>query len=695
MMPVYLSIQNPYTIEDFAKTLNAPVDEVRAEVEAVGGIYSFDHSRDEIMRDAVANGHDGVILDNMYVAFEPTQIKSVNNRGTFNSNDASILAQGPRGEATFFPDGRTIIQLFKADFSTMLHELSHVFLEQEFKLAREKGASEELKADIAKLEKWFADHGHPVAKGKIPVEAHELFARTGERYFREGKAPSAELRGTFKQFREWLTGVYRSVKELLAYGPAPINPEIREIFDRMIATSEAIDANATTPMSQEELGMTAAEYAAYLDSVQGARDDAHDKLLERMMKAIRRREQERTRTQRANIRAEVAEEVNADPRFIALHLLRTGRWLNEPSREATPVKINTGWLIDNYGEEVLGALPVGLQPLHRGDGVPGDVIAEMVGLPSGDALVRDLLELKRQADELKADGNPRPLRDQIIEDRTDEIMAERYGDIAMSESDIEEEALAALNANRQGEVLATELRQLRKKNAKPGAITPYQLLREWARRKVNEGTVADAVSKQALQRFIRGYNKARTAFENAILDGKSDEAIKQKQAQMINHALLAEGKVVADEIGAIVRRMQRYAKTKALASIDQDYMDRIHELLEGYNFRNVSDRARAEKASFEDWAARQRELGHEVHVPERFRDERVNWRDAKVAKLLELNDMVSSLVAQGRLKQRLTSARECSRCLRAGCQMRRSGRTPCRPCAPCAKQRRLPTTAPR
>lgn len=568
--------------------------------------------------------------------------------------------EGPkpvRGEATFYPDGRTIIQLFKADFSTMLHEMSHVFLVQEFRLAKEKGASEELKADVARLEKWFADHGHPVVDGKIPVEAHELFARTGERYFREGKAPSAELRSAFKQFKEWLSGVYKSVQDLLAYGPAPINPEIRDIMSRMVATSDAIEANAIAPMSQEELGMTAAEYAAYLDSVNSAKDSAHDALLGRMMQAIRRREEKRGRAQRADIRAEVEQEVNADPRFVALHLLRTGRWLGQPERERTDVKIDTGWLIDNYGEEVLARLPVGLQPLHRGDGVAGDVVAEMVDMRSGDELVRALIELKEQADELKATGNPRPLRDQIIEDRTNALMAERHGDMAMTEAEIEEEAIAALNSNRQGEVLATELRQL-KKQKDGGVVTPYQLLREWARRKVNEGTVGDAVSKAALQRYVRAFNKARSLFEDAILGGKADEAIKQKQAQMINHALLAEGKKVADEIGTIIRRMQRYAKTKAMASIDQDYMDRIHELLEGYNFRPVSDRARQEQASFEVWAEGQRALGHEVYVPARFRDKRTNWKDAQVAKLIELNDMVQSLAAQGKLKQRLTIAGE-------------------------------------
>ena len=60
------------------------------------------------------------------------------------------------------------------------------------------------------------------------------------------------------------------------------------------------------------------------------------------------------------------------PRYV----VRTARrWLGDPDREPVDVKLNTGWLIDNYGEDVLQRLPVGLQPLHRGDGVVGDVDA--------------------------------------------------------------------------------------------------------------------------------------------------------------------------------------------------------------------------------------------------------------------------------------------------------------------------------
>lgn len=46
----------------------------------------------------IAEGFDGIKLDNDYVIFNPTQIKSVLNRGTFDPNDANILNQEAAGE---------------------------------------------------------------------------------------------------------------------------------------------------------------------------------------------------------------------------------------------------------------------------------------------------------------------------------------------------------------------------------------------------------------------------------------------------------------------------------------------------------------------------------------------------------------------------------------------------------------------
>jgi hypothetical protein len=530
-----------------------------------------------------------------WLAFEPTQIKSVDNTGTFDPNDPRILNQGPAAE-----DG---------DF-------------------------------------------------EIPVEAHELFARGFERYVMEGKAPSAELRGAFAAFRSWLLRIYQVVENLRS----PITPDVREVFSRMLATQEAIDANrdTATPLSDEaldRLGLSAEERAAYIASVADARDAAYDALLFKTMEAVRRKEQARLKDVQANIRAEVTTEVNALPEFVALHLLRTGKWLGQPDREGVDVKLNTGWLIDTYGEDILTQLPKGL-PITHGAGLPGDEIAEMVGLPSGDDLVQALVGMRVQSEALKAAGEKRSVRQVMIEKRVDEIMADRYGD-ALTDGRIEEEAVAAINSARQGEILSGELRQInRKAPALDRAPTPYQIAREWARRKISAGRVVDVASRTAIQRYTRATARAAKAAEAAILADDMAEAFRQKQAQMLNHALLAEAKAIADQVDEIVRRMQRYAGRAAMKSVDQDYLDQVHGLLERFDFRKRSQTVLTEKQRFEEWAAGRQAEGFEVHVPPRLAAIGDHYSRVTVEDLIALDDAVKSIIFLGRKKQTYLDRKE-------------------------------------
>lgn len=89
IMPVYLSIKNPLVVDAGGET-----------PDGIGGI-------DPIIKKAKRLGHDGVIIRNFddaaglsdqvadhYIAFNPTQIKSVFNRGTWDAGDARILYQG-------------------------------------------------------------------------------------------------------------------------------------------------------------------------------------------------------------------------------------------------------------------------------------------------------------------------------------------------------------------------------------------------------------------------------------------------------------------------------------------------------------------------------------------------------------------------------------------------------------------------
>lgn len=90
VMPVYVSLQNPYYFKS-DKTIATDTEGSRALTERLK-----------------AEGYDGVIVQNSYadgvegqffevVAFSPTQIKSVNNRGTWDAGDARILYQSGGG----------------------------------------------------------------------------------------------------------------------------------------------------------------------------------------------------------------------------------------------------------------------------------------------------------------------------------------------------------------------------------------------------------------------------------------------------------------------------------------------------------------------------------------------------------------------------------------------------------------------
>lgn len=564
------------------------------------------------------------------------------------------LFQGPRGRTRFMDDGRRIIDLFaKADESTLVHELAHVWLEE----IRAEGGE-----DWAALKKWWKGLGIEFADdAEIPTAAHEYFARGFERYMREGRAPVSSLRAAFKVFGDWLTKLYKTVREL----NAPINNSVREVFDRMLATQEAIDEYRKTenagPLfnNAEEAGMTEAEFAAYERLVANARDNAYDTMLEKVMAGIRAKRAAAGRERRNALKAEVASEINEQPAFIALHLLRTGMWLGDPDRPKQDVKLNTGWLIDTYGEEILDKLPRGL-PITKGDGLDGDAVAEMVGLPSGTALVDALVDVRTATDVLKEAGDTRSLRAKLIDDEIERRIEERgeEDDVSLDEATIREEAIAALNTSSQGEVIAAEIQQLRKRATRKTPMTPYQFAREWAKRKVQAGRVNDVASRSAVQRYTRATAKAARLAEEAILKGDVDEAYRQKQAQLLNHALLAESKAAADAVDSAVRRMRKLGERAAMKSIDPTYLSRIHQMLEGYDLRERSQRSIDEQQDFQQWAEAQRAKGFEVHIPPRLENAGEPYTRVTVEELLSLNDLIQSLVHLGRLKQRMKTAQE-------------------------------------
>lgn len=177
----------------------------------------------------------------------------------------------PRGRIDFTPDGSVISIFDGADASTALHEAGHHFLRMFRGFAEGADVPESLARDWAAAKAWWDKNAQAVAKDAgegvtatdvrralrgegtgnptkdIAIDRgfHEQWARGFEQYLREGKAPNGAMRAIFQQFKDWLTTVYRSALGL----NVNITPEVRGIFDRMLAT-EAAPAKAPRMMDR-------------------------------------------------------------------------------------------------------------------------------------------------------------------------------------------------------------------------------------------------------------------------------------------------------------------------------------------------------------------------------------------------------------------------------------------------------------
>nr|HRI74818.1 hypothetical protein [Fimbriimonadaceae bacterium] len=130
--------------------------------------------------------------------------------------------QNAKAAIYFDRTGKAILRAMKnPDPSTAIHELAHILRRDAY---RDGGVTA---AEQAALEKWAG-----VKDGRWTVDAEEKFARGFERYVRDGKAPTRELRGLFSRLAKMLKEVYQNIT-----GSAidiEVSPEVREVFDNLL-----------------------------------------------------------------------------------------------------------------------------------------------------------------------------------------------------------------------------------------------------------------------------------------------------------------------------------------------------------------------------------------------------------------------------------------------------------------------------
>lgn len=574
--------------------------------------------------------------------------------------------QGARGRIDFLADSRAAITLFEGrDLSTLLHEGGHLWLEElrgdalsTVGQADANDTARKLFADWEAVKAWFKREGIDVNDSDpIPTEAHELWARGMERYFMEGKAPSSSLATAFASFRAWLLRIYKVVANL----NSNIDDDVRGVFDRLLATDQAIawaiheaDERALFETVVPE-GMSGQERLAYMELIEQSRTEAFDALLYRTMERVRRKRTVRYQEEEAKIRAEVAGDIEARPEFAAMRLVRG------VGVEHMPLDLDG--VIARVGRDAIPLLPRGgprAKTIVAG-GVNPDIVAENAGFPDGKTMLEALIGVEERRRELIAAGDKRTVQQEAVDLETEARMAERHGDI-FDDGSIEEEALEIIQTDAGSERLASEIRQLSRaidpKDA-DGPPTPLDVVRRYAERVVREGRIVDQASGAAVERHRKAKAKASREAERSYLNGDNVVALKAKQREMIAGELWRASRAAKEQVDVIARRLDRFARTRHLKGMDQEYLERIHEVLESYDLRPRSRDAIRERERFDAWAKEQAELGFEVFVPERLTlAGNKHFTKLTYEEIVAIDDTVQSLAHLGRQKMELLIAQE-------------------------------------
>jgi len=609
-------------------------------------------------------------------------------------------AASSRGSIQFLPGDQVIINLGEAaDLSTFLHESGHYFVRVLESVAPH---SPEAQHD---LDAMMAFVGAESAEQFAEVEKQETLARGFEAYLREGKAPSVELQSAFRRFKSWLVSVYRELLNL----NVELTPEIRRTFDRMLATDDEISAAEGFNRYTVDHGLadllTPTERQKLETAAQAASDTAKEELLKRKIAEQEREATATWKAERAKLLDEIGRDVDARPVYRAIDMLRN---------KEIGLKLSRAVVTDLLGDEVLSRLPRGLVGK---DGIHPDVIADLVGITSGDALLLDLMN---------AAPNKTKRAEQVTQE-ADTRMTERHGSLSENRRQAAEAANEIVLSEDRAKFIAMEMRLLAEKagdalskaaardvadQGAQGASDDRAAIQDAQERTaVHEGATdaivnetfekeraeASKIGRRAQQAATRQTRAAlnvkpavvREVARQIIARNKVNDAIKAgryatasqreaknaalaiarrdypsaaeaKRKQLLNHYLALEATKAKTEVDAGREYLDKFSnRRRAFKGIDADHIDKIRTITTAYQVGpKLSNRRRVilELRAINDWIKEQEtDAGALLNIPPEIlaADEKTHYRDLSLDDFRALRDTVKNLEAQGRLKKKL------------------------------------------
>lgn len=563
-------------------------------------------------------------------------------------------------------------------------------------LAKDNGASDAVVADIrgasnedvAKIAQEFRTQPKDgTAAGYMHEAMHEYFARGFEAYLMEGKAPVPSLRSAFARIKGWLVAIYRIVSTLRVN----LSPEMRDVFDRLVAAEDEIDAAeeraGTTDILPAEAFPDAKTFDDYRTAVQSSQERAEASLRRQLVGEYRRELSRAWKEQRAVIEAEVTAQVDERPVYQVIAALQRGQ---TPTGETLPddfqgMKLDRDELVREWGEAVLDKLPGPGDRANRGayvyaseGGMPLADVAALWGYKDPSAMIEAMIAA--------------PDRQSVIDTMTNERMRKEHPDPLLDGS-LPDRADAAIAGDQRGELLGRELRALGMKTGQTPA--PVQVLRQFAEDTIAEQKARDLrpdvyqrAASQAARRKTEAAAKGdwSTAYVEAQREALNVELYRAstaaKQAGEAGRAYLRKldtldsrqriGKAggwefsVFDDEGTILASFPKVEEARAFAAAEpgrsyrqtNGYLEQIEAILDGFSLRRPSNRSLRKRENFRKWLAKQQADGEPVDIDPQVIDDlgERNWNDLTVAEQTAVVDAVRNIAHLAGLKNKLLKA---------------------------------------
>lgn len=549
--------------------------------------------------------------------------------------------------------GETVINLFEtADLTTVIHEAGHYFLEAMADLATQPDAPQQVRDDMAAVREFIgATEGD-----QIGTEAHETFARAFEAYVMEGKAPSLVLSDVFARAKAWLLRVYRTIAGL----NVQLTPEVREVFNRMLATDAEIEA-ARAEMSADPLfrekppGMSDADWSTYQRMARRAADDSEARLRNKVLEKVRREKEAWWKAERKALRAEVEARMNTEPRFRLVEAMANGRILTPDGELAAPdMRIDRATLVEQFGDGVLAEVSRtrlgGKRAIYGDEGMSPAEAAQAFGFAGPVEMVETLQNTGKRLDEITAE--------------VDRIMLDRYGDV-LNDGTIEQEAMDAIHTTQEQQKHVAEARHIATQLGRDTRSMTPALYRQRARLMLGRMTVREA---SAPARFLAAERKAgrdaQAAFAKVARGDAAalGQALQAKEQQILNAALFDLSRQAEAEVGRAREKAQSYGKKSVREKLEGGYIEQIDDLLDRHDFRKRGPGAVAKTERMREFMDRMIAEGREAElmIDPRMMDDarRVHYSRLSLDEFRGLMDTVANLDHLGRFKQDLINGQK-------------------------------------